>query len=120
MVLLPVVACLGLLGNSLFQTGTSAAALGAATFCVGAWIWLTASLTFDRLSQLVDPSELRPTWSLITIILGTGFALAAFITSPLASHHLDALILIGVVVVILQVVAELIQWLGDRRQRRPG
>lgn len=120
MVLLPAVACLGLLGNTLFLTGTSAAVLGAATFCVGAWIWLTASLTFDRLSQLVDPSELRPTWSLITMILGIGFALFAFATSLLVSHHLDALILIGVGVVILQVIAELVQWLGDRRQRRPG
>ena len=119
-VLLPTVACLGLLGNILFLTGSSAMALDAASFCVGAWIWLTASLTFDRLSQLVDPSELRPTWSLITMILGIGFALFAFATSPLVSQHIDALILIGVGVVTLQVVAELVQWLGDQRQRRPG
>lgn len=118
-VLLPIVACLGLLGNILFLTGSSATILGAATFCVGAWIWLTASLTFDRLSQLVDPSELRPTWSLITMILGIGFALFAFATSPLVSQHIDGLILIGVVVVVLQVIAELIQWLGDRRHRHP-
>ena len=120
MVLLPVVACLGLLGNILFLTGTSAAALDAATFCVGAWIWLTASLTFDRLSQLVDPRHVRPAWSLITMILGIGFALFAFATSPLVSHHIDGLILIGVIVVASQVAAELIQWLGDREQRRPG
>ena len=120
MVLLPVVACLGLLGNILFLTGTSAVGLGAATFCVGAWIWLTASLTFDRLSQLVDPRQLRTAWSLITMILGIGFALFAFATSPLVSHHIDGVILIGVIVVGAQVAAELIQWLGDRRQRRPG
>ena len=118
-VLLPVVACLGLLGNILFLTGSSANVLAAATFCVGAWIWLTASLTFDRLSQLVDPSELRPTWSLITMVLGIGFALFAFTTSPLVSHHIDALIWIGVVVVGVQVMAELMQWLGDRGLRRP-
>ena len=118
-VLLPVVSCLGLLGNILFLTATSAAALGTATFCVGAWIWLTASLTFDRLSQLVDPRQLRTIWSLITMILGIGFASFAFATSPLVSHHIDALILIGVVVVVVQVMAELIQWLGDREQQRP-
>ena len=65
----------------------------------------------------MDPSELRPTWSLITMILGIGFALFAFATSPLVSHRIDGLILIGVVVVVLQLIAELIQWLGDRRHR---
>ena len=53
------------------------------------------------------------------MILGIGFALFAFATSPLVSHHIDEVILIGVIVVGAQVAAELIQWLGDR-QRRPG
>lgn len=108
--LLPAVALMGLIGNLLFLVGSTAETIAAATFLTGAWIWLTASLTFDRIGQLVDPSEVRRTWSLITMILGIGFALFAFSTSGLVADQLDTLIQIGVALAGLQLLAEIMQW----------
>lgn len=107
--LLPIIAFVGLIGNSLFLVSESIEGLAIATFFVGAWIWLNTSLTFHRLSEMVPASIHGQTWALTTMIAGVGASLFSFVTSPLANSQMDKLIQLGIAVMLIHLAMDLLQ-----------
>lgn len=114
--LLPLIAAVGVLGTGLFWKANSFAAVASAVFVVGVWMWMFASLTFDRLGQLVEVNEQRKLWPLMTLLIALGFGLFSLWTAPLAHARLGELIVIGLIVMGLHLLMTLLQATSPNRQ----
>lgn len=107
--LLPLASLVGLAGSVCLLFGTSLAVIGLAAFLSGMWVWLIVPFTFDRLQELVAPHLQRRQWAWLTTLLGTGFMAFAFLCAPLAAHHLKAVLVLAVALMVLHVGMEVLQ-----------
>ena len=108
--LLPLASIIGLIGSLLFSFSDHLSTVLLATFLIGIWMWVTLSLTYDRLGELVtSPGLNRRLWALMATTAGLGYATFSFSFSNLASSNLNAVLFIGVFVIAFQFLMEIMQ-----------
>ncbi len=117
--LLPLAALIGWLGSLLFMAGQTFATISAGSFLVGFWIWMVATLTYDRLQDLVPSEHHRRHWASLTALLALGFMLCSFAIAPLAGDRLDTIPRLGVGLMAIHGLLEVAQWRPSRRGRPP-
>ena len=112
--MLPLVSCIGLLASMLFFFGDEVSIILLATFLIGVWMWMTATLTYDRLGDcLPSPEAHRRVWAFMVSSAGFGYACFSFSFAHLASTNLNLVVLVGIGVLVLQLIMELLQRFGS-------
>ena len=110
--MLPLVSLFGLLGSVMFLIASDLYIEMTAIFLIGAWAYMTVALTYDRLGELLNDSQKKRWWSLISSFLGGSYSAFALIFSRLASISMKEVLSAGVVLMGCQWMMELIQRSG--------
>ncbi len=110
--LLPVTSLIGLLGSILFRVADYLYIEMLAIFLVGSWAYMTVTLTYDRLGELLDDSQKNRWWALISSFLGISYSGFALIFSHLAGVSINRLLSVGIAIMICQLFMELLQRSG--------
>ena len=110
--MLPLVSLFGLLGSVMFLIASDLYIEMTAIFLIGAWAYMTVALTYDRLGELLNDSQKKRWWSLISSFLGGSYSAFALIFSRLASISMKEVLSAGVVLMGCQLMMELIQRSG--------
>ncbi len=112
--MLPLVSCIGLLASVLFLFSDEVSIILLATFLIGVWIWMTVTLTYDRLGEfLPSPDVHLRVWAFVVSSAGFDYAAFSLSFAHLASANLNLVLLIGIGVLGLQLIMELLQRLGS-------
>lgn len=107
---LPLVSIIGVIASVLFFTGHQTSIILLATFLIGVWMWMTASLTYDRLGELIPSPDLhRRTWSFMVSSAGLGYVCFSFSFAHLASSNLNLVLFLGVIVILIQLLMATLQ-----------
>ncbi|WP_231901356.1 YbfB/YjiJ family MFS transporter [Prochlorococcus sp. MIT 1303] len=114
--MLPLVSCIGLLASLLFFFSDEVSIILLATFLIGVWMWMTATLTYDRLGEFLPSAEAhRRVWAVMVSLAGCGYACFSFSFAHLASTNLNLVLLIGIGVLVVQLSMELLQRLASSK-----
>lgn len=82
-------------------------------------MWMTATLSYDRLGEFLPSAEARRrVWAVMVSLVGFGYACFSFSFAHLASANLNLVLLIGIGVLVVQLSMELLQILGS--SKAPG
>ena len=110
--MLPLISLIGLLGSVMYLKADALYLEMIAIFLVGSWAYMTVSLSYDRLGELLDESQKRRWWALISSFLGGSYSAFALIFSRMASISMQEVLTAGVVLMGCQLLMELLQRSG--------